>query len=373
MNWREAFFRNCGPGLLGGITLGQWARLLRDNWRTVHPRFWPRALLISLQSLKNSLLIGREQRRFGAEVEKVALHPPVFVIGHWRSGTTHLHELICRDQRFAYPNLYQVSFPHTFLSTEAADAPVIGRLLTKHRPVDNMEWSVASPQEDELALCALNFQSPYMNLVLPKRPDDFAKYLTFRDVPAAEVAEWRRAFEWFLKKVQWRQGRPLVLKSPTHTARIRLLLEMFPGAKFVHIHRNPYTVFQSTRQMFLKSMAWHALQRESLHPLNAWILRTYEEMHAAFFAEKQLIPAGQFHELGFEQLERDRVGELRKLYEALDLPAFAEAEPGLRQYVDSLAGFKKMKHHELSPELKAEISTRWRRNFDEWGYDREGS
>jgi hypothetical protein len=45
------------------------------------------------------------------------------------------------------------------------------------------------------------------------------------------------------------QDKRLVLKSPPHTARVRLLREIFPGAKFVHISRDPYEIYQSTKRV----------------------------------------------------------------------------------------------------------------------------
>ena len=43
------------------------------------------------------------------------LPAPVFVIGHWRAGTTLLHELLVRDPRHTYPNTYDCFGPNHFL------------------------------------------------------------------------------------------------------------------------------------------------------------------------------------------------------------------------------------------------------------------
>ena len=41
---------------------------------------------------------------------------PVFIIGHWRSGTTHLHNLLCQDPQMAYASTYQSVFPDTLFN-----------------------------------------------------------------------------------------------------------------------------------------------------------------------------------------------------------------------------------------------------------------
>jgi hypothetical protein len=318
--------------------------------------------------LKNSAFHGYEKRRYSPLLDAVRIEPPLFILGHWRSGTTHLHQLLAQDRRFAFPNGYQTTFPHTFLTTEAMDSRWLSFFVPKRRPMDNVEWSLASPQEDEFALCASSLKSPCLAWVFPRRRDHFGRYLTFRSASENEIAEWRAAFELFLKKLTWKYRRPLILKSPPHTCRIRLLLETFPGAKFVHIHRDPYVVFQSSRKMFQTMIGWHDLQKPSLDGFDDWILEQYREMYKIFFEERSLIPAGHYHEMAFEALEKDPTKEMRRLYETLNLPDFRETEAEMQRYIASLAHYQKNRFAVLEPNLKARIGSLWRASIDEWGY-----
>src|SRR5687767_12923662 len=138
MSWRERFLIQCGPGVLAGITLGDWVRLLRENRFSIDLAYIPRAAAISIAAVMNSVFRWHEERRYGAKWKDVPVLPPLFVLGHWRSGTTHLHYLLGLDDRFACPNLYQVHYPHTFLSTERRFSGVTAFLLPKHRPYDNV-------------------------------------------------------------------------------------------------------------------------------------------------------------------------------------------------------------------------------------------
>lgn len=357
-----------GPGLLGGITFHQWIHLLRQERFAVDLARLPRALAITLQSLKNSAFHYYERHRYDSLVGGVRVEPPLFVLGHWRSGTTHLHHLLAQDRRFAFPNGYQTAFPHTFLTTEARDARLLSFFVPKRRPMDNMELSLALPQEDEFALCTSCLKSPCMAWIFPRRREHFGRYLSFRNASPDEIAEWRAAFHLFLKKLTWKYRRPLVLKSPPHTCRIRLLLEMFPGAKFVHIHRDPYVVFQSTRKTFLTMFDWQGLQKPDLGDLDDWILEQYREMYEVCFAERSLIPPGCYHEMAFEELEKDPMGEMRKVYGALDLPDFRAVEAEMRGHIARLRTYRKNEFSDPEPELKARISSMWGSTIDEWGY-----
>jgi omega-hydroxy-beta-dihydromenaquinone-9 sulfotransferase len=368
MNWRERLLASVGPGLLGGITFHQWIHLLRQEHFAVDPARLPRALSITIQSLKNSAFHWYEQHHYGSLVEEVSIQPPLFILGHWRNGTTHLHQLLAQDRRFAFPNGYQAAFPHTFLTTEAMDSRMISHFVPKRRPMDNVEWTLASPQEDEFALCISCLKSPCMAWIFPRRRKHWGRYLSFRNASQNEIAEWRAAFELFLKKLTWKYRRPLVLKSPPHTCRVRLLLEMFPQAKFVHIHRDPYAVFQSTQKMLQTMLHWQGLQRPDLDELDDWILEQYREMYEVFFEERALIPPGCYHEMAFENLEKNPLGEMERLYEALDLPDFRVAQADVQRYTASVRNYRKNRFPALQPEIKARISSMWRTSFKEWVY-----
>ena len=110
--------------------------------------------------------------------------PPLFILGHYRSGTTHLHNLLALDPQFAAPTFFQVLNPHTFLTTERWAAPVADRLVVRRRYQDEMALGAGVPSEDEFALCTMTGLSPYMGWYFPGDGlSDYDRYLTFRGVP----------------------------------------------------------------------------------------------------------------------------------------------------------------------------------------------
>jgi hypothetical protein len=367
MDWRETFLLSFGPGIFAGVTFGDWLALLKENHFSVDPRYWLRASIITLGSLSNSLIRRREEAAFGQKIAATELAPPIFILGIWRSGTTHLHNLFGVDDRFSFPNVYQVCFPHTFLLTEKRATQGMRFFLPKRRMQDNVRLGFEVPSEDELALCITTFYSALMGSVFPRRAAHYDRYVTFRGAPEAEVKKWQDTLLWFAKKVTLKSPRPLVLKSPLHTGRIRLLLEVFPEAKFVHIHRDPYVVFQSARHTVVQFRRLSGLQRSRLD-VDDPTIRYYQDATDAFFEEKTLIPSERFHELRFADLERDPIGEMRKAYEALGLPEFGYVEPAMAKYLASLTGYEKNTYGPLAPEHRARISREWRRSFEAWGY-----
>jgi hypothetical protein len=368
MSWREVLCARFGSGAFAGITFGRWLRVLWDNRFAVDPPYWGRAAVITAGSIPNTFLTAWERLVYGGRARNAQVAPPLFILGIWRSGTTYLHNLLAQDARFAYPTTYEVFYPGTFLTTEKWYAPTLQFFLPKLRPQDNIVMGVGEPQEDEFALCSLTGRSMDMSWALPRRAEYYDLYLTLREVPAAEIAAWKSALYGFVQMLAFKHGKPLILKSPGHTCRIRLLLELFPEAKFVHIHRNPYDVFRSTQHMVRTVLPWWALQRPDYTDLDGRTLGQYKEVYDAFFEERPLIPANHYYEVAFEELERDPLGLIRRMYEALDLPNFKQVEPALEQYVASLRGYQKNAFPDLPLHLRERIAKEWHRCFEEWGY-----
>ena len=365
----ERFNAVFGPGVLAGISLGDWFALLRENGFRVSPGCIPRAMTITWSSLLNSLGRWAENRKYGAAIAAAVVPPPLFVLGYFRSGTTLLHDLLAVDPRFAWPNLYQVIYPHQFLTGEGVGSKVLRHFSPAHRPQDNMKLDPAEPWEDEFAMCVWGGVTSYLGWAFPRNVAHYDRFLTFADATPDEVNLWRRTMLAFVRKLAVKYGsRPLVLKSPPHTCRIRLLLEMFPGARFVHIHRDPYDVYRSGRHLYKTIIPLIRLQRGDGTDWDARMVEQYKEFHAAFFAERGLIPAGCYHEVAFEEVEKDPVAQVRATYEALGLPDFAEVEPRLRAYVDSISTYKKNAYHELDPATRQLVAREWGRCFEEWGY-----
>src|SRR6185312_2693693 len=112
--------------------------------------------------------------------ERLEIPPPLFVLGHYRCGTTHLHNLLAVDNRFAFLNGYQANYPNTFLLTERISAKVQGAFVPRHRPFDNVRLGFDVPLEDEIALTNSTRVTPYMAVVFPRRQKHYDRFLTFQ-------------------------------------------------------------------------------------------------------------------------------------------------------------------------------------------------
>jgi len=358
--------KHFGPGGLSGCSLRQWLKVLRENSYSVDARYWPRAVVTTFNSVGNSFWHWRE-KRFHDEIENTPVPDPLFVLGIWRSGTTHLHNLLVQDDRFAAPNLYQVMYPHTFLSTESFLAPFAGMFAGETRPMDNVRFSISDdPQEDEFSLSPDGHT--FMNQCAFPRTGchHYRRLLTFEGASPEDIELWKRKLLWFYRKLTLKYARPLVLKSPAHTGRIKTLLEMFPNAMFVHIHRDPHRVVQSTLFMMEQAFAFWCFQKPNI--TIEQVISDYGEIYDAFFEQRELIPSGNFCEIAYDDLVADPMTTLRDVYEQLSLPEFEHAESSLETYLASIANYKTNHLRPPHEEVRRKLVERAPRAFAEYGY-----
>lgn len=344
-------------------------RLMLKNRFAVAPRYWGIAAADVLVSMGNSTARVLQELVYGRQIERTELEgDPIFIIGHWRTGTTLLHELLIRDERYGYPNTYHCFSPNHFLLTESLAHRWLNFLIVGQRIMDNMEQGWGRPQEDEFAFCNMGLPSPYRTTAFPNHPPHGT--FDLEELPERDRERWRRKFVWFLKAVTVQHRKRLVLKSPPHMARVKTLLEWFPDAKFVHIVRDPYVVYSSTIhlwQKFYRNLSFQVPRFEGLHE---YVLDTYDQLYNKLEEARPLVPPGQFHELRYEELVEDPFGELKKVYDALELEGFEAVRPAIAEYLESVGDYK-TNRYELDDAVRDEIARRWAPHIRRYGYAQE--
>ena len=353
-----------------GADLPAWLRLLVRNHFAVKPPYWHIAAVVSFASVVNTTLRAINEACYGGAVERTPIREaPLFIVGHWRTGTTLLHELLILDPRHTCPNYYQCLAPHHFLLTERTFPRLLWFMMPSRRPMDNMEVGWTKPQEDEFALCILGQPSPYTTIAFPNHPPQDQDALDLERLSPRDLAGWKRAFLHFLRGLTFKDPRRLILKSPTHSCRIKTLLEMFPDARFVHIVRDPLTVFPSTVNLWKSLYRQHGLQTPTFAGLEEHVFRTFNHLYAKLEEGKRRIAPGRFHELRYEDLLADPEGQMRLLYDKLQLGGYEAALPAIQKYLAAHAGYQTNRYPSLPPELRAEILRRWGAVIERYGYD----
>lgn len=305
--------------------------------------------------------------RFG---KKLQLEPipeaPVFIIGHWRTGSTFLHQLMALDPLLKAPTLFEVAIPDGFLSSHRYYKPVMAGLLTKYRPMDKVRIGMDEPQEDEYAIYRITDASPLEQLVFPRS----ANYFLMEDerwVPEGEARiKWMETVRTFYGKITFKTGRTLISKNPFNSMRIPELTEMFPGARFIHIVRHPYEVIPSSVNMWSILHRQNRLNDRGKAPETADVAGMMEKMLSVIRAEMHRVSAARA-EIRYEDFTQDPIGSLKTVYKSLQLDFTPEFETKARDFLHKNQDFEK-NSFTLTPEEKKIISAKLSNHMEFYGY-----
>jgi hypothetical protein len=302
------------------------------------------------------------------------LPAPLFILGHWRSGTTHLYNVMSRSPQFGFVPPLAVGLPWDILTLGRLLRPLLEQALPENRYIDNVAVTPDSPQEDEIGLANMMPLSFYHGIYFPKRfAENHGAGIFFDGCGEREVELWRDTFVYFLRKVALRQGRPwLLIKNPVHTARVDLLRAIWPDAKFIHIHRDPNEVFVSTVGFYKKLLAQFALQPHDHVDVERVVLETYPRVMSALIEQTRDLPANRFVEIGYDALERDPLGQIGRIYQSLELPGFERDRTAFEAYLGTVRNYAK-NNHRLDEAVADTVRRAWGPYVERWGRQPAGA
>jgi hypothetical protein len=356
------------PRFWHGMVVSDWLRLVSRNRFRVHPIRWSLAFTVSCAAVLNSLLRLASDMRFARDLAASPGHRGIlFIIGHWRSGTTLLHELLVLDDRFAYPTTYECFAANHFLLSGGWMPKLIWFLLPARRPMDDMEVSFDHPQEDEFALISMGAPSPLLRMAFPNHPPPYLEFLDMEQVRDEDLRCWKQKLARFVAMQTLQKQKPLVLKSPTHTGRLQILSEMFPDAKFIHITRNPYELFSSTVRLWTVLDEAQSFQWPREDDLEEYVFTAFERMYRGFERQRHHLPGNCICDVRYEDLIQEPVETLQTAYERLELGGFERLRPKIEQSMQRRQGHRPNRH-ELPARLRAKIEQRWADYFKNYGY-----
>jgi omega-hydroxy-beta-dihydromenaquinone-9 sulfotransferase len=356
---------------LAGSSLINLLRLLLQNHFKIDIQYLPRLVYATTISSLLTPLRTREYLQFETTIRETKIaHHPLFILGHWRSGTTYLHNLLSLDTNFGYYSTFHALLPGLFLGNKGFIKSLVTLSLPEKRPMDDVQMGPELPQEEEYALAAMCPYSVDHGLCFPRNASYYNRFIFMDDVSQKIINEWKASYRYLIQKETFfRNGRRLVLKNPSNTARVKLLLELFPEAKFIHIYRNPYHVYQSMMNLLLSIVPYMCLQTPPEIPeVEQQIIEVYKKMYTKYFKERDEIPAENLIEIRYEDFIEQPLHQLKQIYTKLHLNGFNESEKKFTEYITSQAGFKKQKY--LRDEhVKEKIYAQWKFAFDTFHYE----
>jgi len=332
------------PPISGSILSNYW-KVLHDNKFKIDLQYLSRFLYTSLIStLAITPVSLYEKVRKQKQIDHTPIpKAPVFIIGHWRSGTTFLHYLMAQDKQFGYINCAQSFCPgKMFHSSFSLIKKLIGIHLPNKRPVDDLALGLELPQEEEFALGNTSPHSCYHWWSFPKQMKSyFKKYALLKNLSTTEYQSFQQAYFKLLQKVSAvNNSKRLLLKNPVNTGRIPFLLELFPNAQFIYIHRNPNDVYHSTIKLHTSFLANFSFQNISKKEIEQNTLNFYKQLLHKYEHDKLNIPSSNLIEIDYQRLIQLPLETLKEIYQKIHIPHFEQAQNAFQQFIKKQENYR---------------------------------
>ncbi len=329
---------------LSGSTLGNFFKVLKQGH--VAPKYYLKIVLTFLVILIATPFHFWENLFFRKKLKQFKFtKAPVFILGHWRSGTTLLHNTLCVDPSAGYVTTYQSVFPNN-LASKWLFKTFMKINMPKKRPTDNILLNIDAPQEDEFAFANMQAYAYYNFFYFP------VQYRTFYDnavhhknLDENKKNKWFKTYDRLLKKALINsKGERLIVKNPVNTARTKHLLKLYPDAKFIYIYRNPITVILSTQRFFKGLFPTLILQKMEDTFLYEMIFDVYNRLLDDYLQQKALIPDKNLLEIRYEDFEKNPSRVIKQIYSDILLEDFDKVKGRYYAYFDSIEEYVKNKY-----------------------------
>lgn len=356
---------------LGGASTSNIWRLLIQNKFRVHPKYWLRLMYVMTLSTICMPLRFFERLFFNRKVKKFQLEEdPIFILGHWRSGTTLMHYLFAQDKTKGLVSNIEVYAPHFFLAFPKFTRKLIVASLPETRPMDEIKINADLPGEEEHSLGAYDKYGFFHSMIFPRNFWTYARYKSFDETKPRDLKRWKKRYDFFLKKVAFKnKGKRMILKNPANTYRMKYLHEMYPNAKFIHLYRNPYEVYSSTIKFHNDTAEVFSLQTWDMEELKRNVLGIYKELYEKYDNKTKDIPTENIIDIQYEYFIKNPIDVMEKIYSTFKIQGFKEAKEDMIKYLESQKDYKP-REYQLSNELISRVNEECNFILERFGYEK---
>ena len=271
---------------------------------------------------------------------------PVFIIGHWRSGTTFLQYLLSKDDQFGYLTYYQAFVPTLAFIGGKGLKRILSRGMPKKRPQDDVHLQADLPTEEENPLATMSSCSASHNFFFPRNEHYYRHFVLFEGTDEPIKNKWKKAYQNLLEQMAVRfSGRRLLIKNPHNTGRIKELYELYPKATFIYLYRHPYEVYPSTYLMYDRVVKTQYLQPFTDEETREKIMYCYRSILKRYYDTREEIPSDQLIEISYKEMLEDPMGCTQRIYKSFGQEISGETRAKMEAYLAEQKGYRINRHN----------------------------
>lgn len=255
---------------------------------------------------------------------------PVFIVGNFRSGTTLLHRLLAKDERFTgmksweifiAPSITQRKFVHWIMKINRFIGNPIQKIIDKFEKALR-QYSYMHPtglnKIEEDGHVFLHTWSTYNIFAFFPFPNLVRQYIYYdEEVPEDQKEQDMTYYKEVLQRhIYANKGKRYISKSPTYSPKVKTLHKKFPDAKFINLVRSPLRVVPSSVSMF--SNHWKTYgEPEGDYPQPAQDVMREQAKHWYIYPHQYLknLPPDQYTMVRFKDLVKNPKEVIENIYQ----------------------------------------------------------
>ncbi|MHA1200515.1 MAG: sulfotransferase family protein [Candidatus Heimdallarchaeaceae archaeon] len=356
---------------LAGYSLFTFLRVLWDNKFAVDLKYFLRFLYAVGLMIVVSPLRLTQKIRFHRKIKKTEVkQDPIFIIGHYRTGTTYLMTLMAYDKSKGYVSNIEAYATQFYLAFPKFTRWIIASSLPEVRPMDNVIMGADEPTEEEYCIGTYSPYGYYTGFIFPRNFDLYSDYLTFEGMPKHH-SKWRKKYHYLVQMLTLGHGgKQLFLKNPTHSYRIKDLVKMYPNAKYIHTYRNPYKVYSSTVKFFDGVFAIYTLQKWDKEKMKQDILKNYKKLYECQDRDLHLIPKENIFHVKYEEFIKDPSKMMETVYKELKIDGWEDSKDHMIDYAESQKRDYVPNTHNTDDDVIRRVNEHWDEYREKYGYER---
>lgn len=262
----------------------------------------------------------------------VPINRPLFIVGLARTGSTLLHRLMAQDLTCCVLLYWEMNYPfigsnvglnHEELSIKLAGLK-IKEIYSKLPDLYHIHEIKATEPEE----CNILMRHTFCSMFLASEWNlpQYAQWLVSQDMTKSY-----RYYRELLQLLLWHKpGNFLVLKCPSHLLNLNTILDVFPDANIVWLHRHPAKTIPS--YLNLLSVFWgNELNNKSfVEFIFNYSIRSLE---MGMKVEKKISP-GQFLNVPYKELVNDPFAAILNIYNYFNYKIDSHMEPNIRKWLE---------------------------------------
>ena len=275
------------------------------------------------------------------EIAAEPLAPPVVITGFPRTGTTKLQRMLSANPKAQGLWLWKLlnPAPLPIIDRTAEDARIgFARRVEEMTKQAFPEMWAAHPTpacepEEDLHFHEITFVGGF----LPMRVGARRLLAELTPAPVKMYEYLRRCLQY----LQWQDPtarggqRPWILKSPIHIGNIATILQVFPGAKIVHCHRDVEISMASTCRLIEISRTMYASVPVDRAALGREIVAYWSNEWERNLTQRATLDPGSTMDVSFEEMERDALGVVERIAAFTGQPFDDAARSATRRWLES--------------------------------------